>query len=94
MGLILLGLLHKSAAALPWGWVRFVLSFSRQVQLLIEPQIQKEECCFSLGCGIMDMTGGGMGVCQINACVFGDLEKAYDHFPRGVLWGAPGVCVR
>uniref|UniRef100_A0A8C6KS35 Reverse transcriptase domain-containing protein n=1 Tax=Nothobranchius furzeri TaxID=105023 RepID=A0A8C6KS35_NOTFU len=66
----------------------------RRVRLIVESQIEEEQCGLRPGRGTVDqlytlaraMEGALEFAQPIHMC-FVDSEKAYDHVPRGTLWG-------
>ena len=66
----------------------------RRVQLLVEPQIQVEQCAFHPCHGTLDQLYTLVRVLEgpwefaqpVHMC-FVDLENAYDRVPQDVLWG-------
>ena len=66
----------------------------RRVQLLVEPQIQVEQCAFHPCHGTLDqlytlvrVLEGPWEFAQPVLMCFVGLEKAYDRILQGVLWG-------
>ena len=65
----------------------------RRIWLTVEPRIQEEQCGFRPGSGTLDqlhtlrrvLEGSWEFAQPVHMC-FGDLEKAFDHVPRGILW--------
>ncbi|KAK3561338.1 hypothetical protein QTP86_030637 [Hemibagrus guttatus] len=65
----------------------------RRVRPLVKPQIQEEQCGFHPSCGTVDqlytlhrvLEGSWEFAQPVHMC-FEDLEKAFDHVPRSILW--------
>ncbi|KAK3509067.1 hypothetical protein QTP70_020205 [Hemibagrus guttatus] len=71
----------------------------RRVRPLVEPRIQEEQCGFRPSRGTLDqlytlhrvLEGSWEFAQPVHMC-FVDLEKAFNHVPRGILWEAqPGA---
>ena len=66
----------------------------RRIWLLVEPQIQDEQCGFCPGHGTLDQLYTLAGILEgalefaqpVHICLL-DPEKAYDRVPQSVLWG-------
>lgn len=67
-----------------------------RIQLIVIPQIQKEQFSFRPNHGTLDqvytpnraLKGSGRFAQPVNT-FFADLEKEFDRVPQGILWGGP-----